>query len=125
MDASADNGRYFWYRRSTAPPSVGFEEIFVKALERWAEWLPRYLDDRARNGRPIQWFEEAKLDEGAYATLLGVQLRSRVGNGARSGPGSPSLSAIHACFRSGTTRLFQASLLSALSSSTSPQTFRA
>ena len=101
--------------------SVRFEEIFVKALKRWAEWLPRYLDDRARNGRPIQWFEEAKLDEGAYATLLGVQLRSRVGN-EHAGPGSPSLSAIHACFRSGTTRLFQASLLSALSSSTSPQT---
>lgn len=60
--------------------SVGFDETFARALERWARWLTNYLELRARNSRPLQWFEEAKLEEGAFATLLGVQFRSRPGN---------------------------------------------
>lgn len=57
-----------------------FEEIFLSALDRWDRWLPRYLEARARGGRPVQWFEAAKLAQGAFATLLGIQLRSRRGN---------------------------------------------
>lgn len=61
--------------------SLLFEEILSAALARWNRWLARYLEARARVGRPLQWFEETKLAQGAFATLLGVQLRSRQRNG--------------------------------------------
>jgi hypothetical protein len=34
------------------------------------------MDSRAQAGRPLLWFEEAKLNQGAFATLLGVSFRS-------------------------------------------------
>jgi hypothetical protein len=57
--------------------SLRFGDTFNDALSRWEAWLPKYLDRRTQSGRPIQWFEEAKLERGAFATLLGFRLRTR------------------------------------------------
>ena len=60
--------------------SLRFDETFEVALRRWNAWLPRYFEARARAGRPVQWFDEAKLAQGAFATFLGIQFRSRRGD---------------------------------------------
>jgi hypothetical protein len=60
-----------------ANSSLRFEDTFRHALEKWELWLPQYLSDRERSGRPMLWFEEAKLERGAYATFLGIRLRTR------------------------------------------------
>jgi hypothetical protein len=59
------------------------EEILQAAMAEWDGELAAYLEDRSRQGRPIQWFEEPGLAKGAFATLLGVQFTTRrtsVGN---------------------------------------------
>ncbi|MGW6522591.1 hypothetical protein [Streptomyces sp. NPDC054962] len=40
----------------------------------WERWLARYIDQRVTDGRPLKWYEEAKLASGAFATLLAVRL---------------------------------------------------
>ena len=47
-------------------------QILDLAKAAWDVELAAYLEDRDRNERPIQWFEEPGLERGAYATLLGV-----------------------------------------------------
>lgn len=52
-----------------------FAERICAAAARWPAYVNRYVRRRARMGRPIAWYEESKLEQGAYATLLGVSLR--------------------------------------------------
>lgn len=47
-------------------------QILDLAKAAWDVELAAYLEDRDRNDRPIQWFEEPGLEKGAFATLLGV-----------------------------------------------------
>lgn len=47
-------------------------EILEVAKAAWDVELAAYLEDRGRNERPIQWFEEPGLERGAFATLLGL-----------------------------------------------------
>lgn len=47
-------------------------QILELAKGAWEVELAAYLEDRDRNDRPIQWFEEPGLEKGAFATLLGV-----------------------------------------------------
>src|SRR5262245_4614002 len=54
-------------------------EGFVRAAGPWEGWLP---GARARwaaeaGGRPMAWYEEAKFQEGAFATLLGLHAGRR------------------------------------------------
>jgi hypothetical protein len=60
-----------------ATSSLRFEDTFRHALRKWELWLPRYVQERERSGRPMLWFEEAKLARGAFATFLGLRLRTR------------------------------------------------
>jgi hypothetical protein len=60
-----------------ATKSLRFEDVFDRALRNWDEWLPGYLRERESSGRPVLWFEEAKLERGAFATFLGLRLRTR------------------------------------------------
>ena len=52
-----------------------FAERICAAAARWPAHVDRYVRRRARTGRPIAWYEESKLEQGAYATLLGVSFR--------------------------------------------------
>lgn len=52
-------------------------EVLIDALGQWDAELAAYLDGRAKQERPIQWFEEPGLARGAFATLLGVQFNTR------------------------------------------------
>lgn len=47
-------------------------EILEVARAAWDVELAAYLEDRGRNDRPIQWFEEPGLERGAFATLVGL-----------------------------------------------------
>ncbi len=46
----------------------------VEAAQReWALFIAEYSRDRAEH-RPLQWYEEPLLDQGAFASLLGLQI---------------------------------------------------
>jgi hypothetical protein len=57
--------------------TLRFDETFARAQREWDLWLEGYCRDRERNGKPMLWYEEAKLEQGAFATLLGLQFRSK------------------------------------------------
>lgn len=46
----------------------------------FVEWEKTYIESRAINGRPIQWFEQEVIDSGAYSTLIGVQFEQILPN---------------------------------------------
>ncbi|WP_248965778.1 hypothetical protein [Sphaerisporangium perillae] len=50
--------------------SFGREAVMVTAS--WEATLGDYIARREADGRPIQWYEQPKLDRGAYATLLAI-----------------------------------------------------
>jgi hypothetical protein len=56
--------------------------LLALATARWARWLRRYIRQRERRGRPIQWFEEPGLAAGAFAALLGLTLHDDPDGGA-------------------------------------------
>lgn len=55
-------------------------EILELAKGAWEVELAAYLEDRGRNERPIQWFEEPGLEKGAHATLLGIAFTTAHGH---------------------------------------------
>ncbi|WP_433221231.1 protein phosphatase 2C domain-containing protein [Dactylosporangium sp. CS-047395] len=48
----------------------------VRAAARWDAVVAEYVADREQREKPIRWYEEPGLERGAYATLLGVQVRA-------------------------------------------------
>ncbi len=50
-------------------------ERVCAAAARWPAYLSRYVRRRERAGRPVAWYEQPKLEQGAYATVLGVSFR--------------------------------------------------
>lgn len=61
---------------SVAPETLVSAEDFgneaVTATASWGATLTGYVAQREADGRPIKWYEQTKLDRGAYATLLAV-----------------------------------------------------
>src|SRR4051794_1385943 len=51
-------------------------EEFVRTPAPWSSWLPALRQRWAAElqDQPLPWYAEAKAEEGAYATLLGVWL---------------------------------------------------
>ncbi|GII93657.1 hypothetical protein [Sinosporangium siamense] len=49
-----------------------FARHTVSATESFESALYDYVAERAAHGRPLRWYEQRKLDRGAYATLLAV-----------------------------------------------------
>jgi hypothetical protein len=47
------------------------------AAAKWPAYVNRYVRRRERAGRPVAWYEESKLEQGAHATVLGVCFRWR------------------------------------------------
>ena len=52
-----------------------FAERICAAAARWPAYVNQYVHRRERAGRPVAWYEESKLEQGAYATVLGVSFR--------------------------------------------------
>lgn len=61
-----------WCRSKRLRPA----EMIATAMSGWQGEMTRYLEGRERHERPIQWFEEPGLAQGAYATLIGLDLSS-------------------------------------------------
>jgi hypothetical protein len=57
-------------------------ERICSAAARWPAQVKRYVRRRERAGRPLAWYEESKLEQGAYAALLGISLRRVTESGA-------------------------------------------
>lgn len=53
------------------------DDVLHAAMEDFDKVLAAYLDERGRQDRPVQWFEEPGLARGAFATFLGVQFATR------------------------------------------------
>jgi hypothetical protein len=70
-----------------------FAERVCAAAARWPAYVGRYLRRRERSGRPVTWYEEPKLEQGAYATVLGVSFRRDPGP-VYSGGGTWSAAAL-------------------------------
>jgi len=52
-------------------------DVLEAAMAEFEDVLAAYLDERGRQDRPVQWFEEPGLARGAFATFLGVQFTTR------------------------------------------------
>lgn len=52
-------------------------EVLNAAMAEFDEARTAYLDERGRQDRPVQWFEEPGLARGAFSTFLGVQFSTR------------------------------------------------
>ena len=62
-------------------------ERICGAAARWPAYVNRYVRRRERLGRPIAWYEESKLEQGAFATLLGVSFSRIMGPESDNGDG--------------------------------------
>jgi hypothetical protein len=58
----------------TAGRAESLAEAIGGAVEAWSWWVEDYAAERAAAGRPITWYEQPKLEQGAYATVLVVEL---------------------------------------------------
>jgi hypothetical protein len=61
--------------QALADPIDELQSGIDQLRSRWPDELARYRTERAEAGRPLAWFEESKLAEGAGATLLVVDIR--------------------------------------------------
>lgn len=52
-------------------------DVLHAAMTEFEAVLAAYLDERNRQDRPVQWFEEPGLQSGAFATFLGLQFSTR------------------------------------------------
>ncbi|MFE9354035.1 hypothetical protein ACFYPB_07475 [Streptomyces olivaceoviridis] len=55
-------------------PGASFRHCITQLADRWRNWVSSYIEQRVSEGRPLQWYEEAKLASGAFATLLALRL---------------------------------------------------
>ncbi|NPV90572.1 MAG: hypothetical protein HPY50_07365 [Firmicutes bacterium] len=51
------------------------DQFLAASYRSWERWTAYYFRKREQGDRPIAWFEEPGLSEGAFSTLLGVTLR--------------------------------------------------
>ncbi|MFE7834673.1 hypothetical protein ACFU53_00920 [Streptomyces sp. NPDC057474] len=56
-------------------------DLMSRSAIRWDAFLTWYQDDRAARGRPITWYEQPGLEKGAFATVLGAEIRVTVADG--------------------------------------------
>ena len=59
--------------------AAALAEVVCAAAAQWPGYLSRYIRRRERAGRPVAWYEEPKLERGAYATLVGVSFHRESG----------------------------------------------
>ena len=57
-----------------APRRRRLDEVVKTAMAAWPGALDAYLEVRAAEQRPIEWFQQPGLDRGAHATVLGLEV---------------------------------------------------
>jgi hypothetical protein len=58
---------------------------FVEETEaKWDEFLEAYIKKRGEDNRPIQWYEEPGLENGAFSTLIGLSIFDGLYDGERT-----------------------------------------
>jgi hypothetical protein len=60
-----------WWRE----PGYFAKDLIERSALRWESFLVQYQENRAAQGRPITWYEQPGLEKGAFATVLGVEMR--------------------------------------------------
>lgn len=53
-------------------------DLMERTALHWDAFLARYQAERAARGRPIAWYEQPGLEKGAFATVLGAEIRATV-----------------------------------------------
>ncbi|MEW2119291.1 hypothetical protein AB0945_29700 [Streptomyces sp. NPDC005474] len=53
-------------------------DLMERSALHWDAFLTRYQAERATQGRPIAWYEQPGLEKGAFATVLGAEIRATV-----------------------------------------------
>ncbi|MEU6224867.1 hypothetical protein [Streptomyces sp. NPDC047042] len=53
-------------------------DLMERSAVHWDAFLTRYQAARAEAGRPIAWYEQPGLEKGAFATVLGAEIRATV-----------------------------------------------
>ncbi|MFI1359578.1 hypothetical protein ACH4TV_39285 [Streptomyces sp. NPDC020898] len=53
-------------------------DLMERSALHWDTFLTRYRAERAAQGRPIAWYEQPGLEKGAFATVLGAEIRATV-----------------------------------------------
>lgn len=53
-------------------------DLMERSALHWDAFLTRYQAERAAQGRPIAWYEQPGLEKGAFATVLGAEIRATV-----------------------------------------------
>ncbi|NEC86516.1 hypothetical protein [Streptomyces sp. SID12501] len=53
-------------------------DLMERSALHWDAFLTRYQAERAAQGRPITWYEQPGLEKGAFATVLGAEIRATV-----------------------------------------------
>ena len=54
-----------------------FDVFINRSCRGWKLWLKSHIKTRARNSKPIQWYEEPGLNTGAFASLLCLKLDTK------------------------------------------------
>ncbi|MFH8561142.1 hypothetical protein [Streptomyces sp. NPDC017988] len=52
---------------------ASFRGFVNQLVKRWERWVAGYVRQRVNDGRPLRWYEEAKMASGAFATFLAVR----------------------------------------------------
>ena len=58
--------------------STFVRDLMDRSALHWDAFLARYQAERAAQGRPITWYEQPGLEKGAFATVLGAEIRATV-----------------------------------------------
>jgi hypothetical protein len=59
----------------------GLEPCLRRAVADWELLVQHYVEQRVAAARPLRWYEEIRLAQGAFATLLVLDLRAADGSG--------------------------------------------
>lgn len=79
--------RGYYVPETLAGPGSSFRHLITQLMSHWERWLAEYINKRTVDGRPLRWYEEAKLASGAFATLLAVRLDYGISQRASKGKG--------------------------------------
>lgn len=64
-------------------PHRRWTDAIKSAIDDWPAYIAEYRDQREQRSKPIAWYEEAKLERGAEATLVALRLRNPLPDSAR------------------------------------------
>lgn len=59
-------------------PGTFVRDLMERSALHWDAFLTRYQAERVGQGRPIAWYEQPGLEKGAFATVLGAEIRATV-----------------------------------------------